>query len=89
LRYKFLAFSIICQVYKILSSEINGLSNSLKIEQLDEMGQIQGKFTDAETFSAGLSTETVDFFPLAPPPGSLQRRARIAELFQTTLRAMP
>jgi hypothetical protein len=55
----------------------NGLKICLKIGQIGERGGKQGKFRSAESFSAELSTEAVDFFPLAPGPISLQPIQRI------------
>ena len=51
-----------------LSFFYNGLSSRLKFRQIDEPGQKQGKFATPENFSARLSTETVDSFPLATTP---------------------
>ncbi|MDZ7573839.1 MAG: hypothetical protein U0934_07780 [Pseudotabrizicola sp.] len=58
---------------KIIFFSISMLLFCLKNEHVNELGQKQGKSANRETFSAGLSTETVDFFPLAPRAISLQR----------------
>lgn len=62
---------------EILSFVFKDLKKRLKNRQTCDAGQKQGKFRRAENFSANLSTETVDFFPLASGPLSLQRQIRI------------
>jgi hypothetical protein len=63
-----LRFSVLCPTLEILSLYINGLGNGLFFEHLNEAGQKQGKFRALRIFSARLSTETGDSFPLASRP---------------------
>jgi hypothetical protein len=72
--------SSIWQIRNFLSFEIKGLKFRLKNRQINETARKQGKIRKLETFSAGLSTETVDFFPLAPRSISLQRGAKNRQL---------
>jgi hypothetical protein len=64
-------------VVKILSFIFKLLRICLFFVQHDERAKKQGKFAAPEIFSANLSTETVDSFPLAPEPATLQPEARI------------
>jgi hypothetical protein len=65
-------------VGKFLLFKINDLIFCLKNRQINETAPKQGKISEVKTFSAELSTETVDFFPLASRSISLQRKQRIA-----------
>jgi hypothetical protein len=58
-------FSVVWPINKNLSSNFNGLQMCLKIRQINEPRRKQRKFADHRKFPAGLSTETVDAFPLA------------------------
>ncbi|WP_156317384.1 hypothetical protein [Cypionkella psychrotolerans] len=62
-----------------LSIVINALLFRLKNRQYSEWGQKQGKFGGSEIFSAMLSTESGDSFPLVPACLSLQAALRINE----------
>jgi hypothetical protein len=53
---------------RFLSFFFNDLICCLKMRQIDETGQKQGKIRTPQIFSARLSTETVDSFPLASSP---------------------
>jgi hypothetical protein len=70
-------FSSICQSVKNLPLKIKYLQFRLKIRQITESSRKQQDFRGRQIFSAGLSTETVDSFPLAPARGSLQPAVRI------------
>jgi hypothetical protein len=65
--------SDVWHVGNFLSNEINGLKFRLKNRHVNEMARKQGKIRKVKTFSADLSPETVDFFPLAQRAISLQR----------------
>jgi len=58
---------------KKIPTKISNLNICLKNRRISERGRKQGKFPALEIFSAGLSTETVDSFPLAPVWISLQQ----------------
>jgi hypothetical protein len=73
-----LDFTSICQMVKNLSFEISTLNICLFFRQIAESPRIQRKFRAHKNFSAKLSTETVDSFPLATGHGSLQPSHRIA-----------
>jgi hypothetical protein len=64
-------------VDEFLFNKINGLKMCLKIRQIVEGGQKQGKIPPSRMFYAELSTETVDSFSLAPGKISLQPRRGI------------
>jgi hypothetical protein len=57
--------SVVWPINKNLSCKINGLEICLKIRQINEPPQKQGKIHSRRKFPAGLSTETVDAFLLA------------------------
>jgi hypothetical protein len=72
-----LGLSVICLSLIKKHSDNNILKNSPKFVQSMEPSQIQGKFPTRRIFCPDLSTETVDSFPLAGPPASVQPRAGI------------
>jgi hypothetical protein len=55
-----------------LFHDFKGLPNRLKNRQLCETSRNQRKIPGGENFSAKLSPETGDSFPLATAPGSVQ-----------------
>jgi hypothetical protein len=71
-------------VGNFLSFIIKGLKFRPKNRQINETAPKQGKIRKVKTFSAGLSTETVDFFPLAPRSISLQRGVKNRQLGEGT-----
>jgi hypothetical protein len=58
-------FSVVWPINKNLLSSISDLEKRLKNRQFDEPPRKQGKIAARRKFPAGLSTETVDAFPLA------------------------
>jgi hypothetical protein len=70
-------FSYVCPRNINLFNEINGLKKCLKNRQTLESSGKQGNFRGSENFSAMLSTESGDSFPLALAQVSLQQTRRI------------
>ncbi|MGL5010445.1 MAG: hypothetical protein ACRC6I_11220 [Paracoccaceae bacterium] len=64
--------SVVCLVGKNLPFVFSNLKMCLKNRQINEPRQKQGKIPPSRNFPAGLSTETVDAFPLALPHIALQ-----------------
>jgi hypothetical protein len=62
---KVLMFSVACPKVIKIYIKINILHTCLKIVQLGESTEIQGKILNVQNFSADLSTETVDALKVA------------------------
>jgi hypothetical protein len=71
-RHKSLGISGICESQENLSSDFNGLQMCPKNRHLHETGMNQGKIGRRQIFSAELSPDSVDSFPLATAVSSVQ-----------------